>query len=937
MSVASGSKRSRSGSESRPRTPQNQGTGNNSHTSPLDCKVSGSVPHSNRSYKADALQIKLHAETKKFFLGPMPIRDFLDTFLPSLGGVPEPAAPPLPNFERISKDATSISGDGKNRKEHTSEHKMYQPFIDCMNGLQLESLKFVNSSGNGDEDWIIDGLKPDISVYRKESSISGTRFSEMELFIELKPQRRYDPFESKPRASSKSREGFVKATPSAQHILGQMISYVIAQLGSGFRTHVFSVLILGDTARFIRWDRAGAVVTEPIEYTKESTDFAEFFRRFDRLTPEQRGHDTTVSIPTAEELAKAREAFTPIRRVLESDESFQSRCDEILGQTFYNVQSLVGRASRGSPVFDLKTGRICYLKDTWRIDSSLLSREGDIYERLHKHSVPHVATLVDEGDVWNVKATTRAYSVSAGANVLQESPQADGEPLNDTNAINAEGSSYTKDVLTAQSSVEPFPRHRAVTTTESDGDAPHATQDTSTTNPQSSNTIELGHSISNSQDSERREDFPTKSNIETVDHNPPVIPTNARTSSLNSDAGLTQSNAQAQGETETMHATITQSLADRPWVYGSRRRLPGYIHYRLVLGTVGRDLTSFRSTKEMLTAIADAMEAHGKAYEDAGILHRDISPGNIMITEDGEGFLIDWDLAKDVHEQSAVRQGRTGTWQFISAALLLNPRGKRHTYANDLESFLHLVTFLCVRYSSSSLSSDELGDYLEMFDEDKTVNRGGASFVTGGLMKERALSKGKYIPEDLTFPNRPKLRSLLKRFSTRFKRLYKDDDGEAEIREGLEGAEQAFIDEAVAKSRAQRAKAIDNLHKWSGEGQSIHAEFKEALRDGSAWPVDDKSQLMAILRPYFAIVEITPATIKRRTEMSNKKRSKQTTSYGSSCMTGSRAISTVSTDELYGSGRLPSMHESDEGGEHAMDGCDDGGPPKKRSRAHISL
>ena len=30
----------------------------------------------------------------------------------------------------------------------------------------------------------------------------------------------------------------------------------------------------------------------------------------------------------------------------------------------------------------------------------------------------------------------------------------------------------------------------------------------------------------------------------------------------------------------------------------------------------------------------------------ANILHRDISAGNIMITEEGRGLLVDWDLSK---------------------------------------------------------------------------------------------------------------------------------------------------------------------------------------------------------------------------------------------------------------------------------------------------
>jgi RIO-like serine/threonine protein kinase len=40
--------------------------------------------------------------------------------------------------------------------------------------------------------------------------------------------------------------------------------------------------------------------------------------------------------------------------------------------------------------------------------------------------------------------------------------------------------------------------------------------------------------------------------------------------------------------------------------------------------------------------------AHTAAYEKAHILHRDISAGNIMITDNGSGMLIDWDLSKKV-------------------------------------------------------------------------------------------------------------------------------------------------------------------------------------------------------------------------------------------------------------------------------------------------
>jgi serine/threonine protein kinase len=35
----------------------------------------------------------------------------------------------------------------------------------------------------------------------------------------------------------------------------------------------------------------------------------------------------------------------------------------------------------------------------------------------------------------------------------------------------------------------------------------------------------------------------------------------------------------------------------------------------------------------------------------AGFLHRDVSPGNIIITPDGKGLLIDWDLSKPLTQE----------------------------------------------------------------------------------------------------------------------------------------------------------------------------------------------------------------------------------------------------------------------------------------------
>ncbi|KAH9989991.1 hypothetical protein BJV77DRAFT_925993, partial [Russula vinacea] len=57
------------------------------------------------------------------------------------------------------------------------------------------------------------------------------------------------------------------------------------------------------------------------------------------------------------------------------------------------------------------------------------------------------------------------------------------------------------------------------------------------------------------------------------------------------------------------------------------------------------------------------------------ILHRDFSPGNIIIGSDGTGLLIDWDLSKptsttDGKVETPRRVARTGTWQFMSGMLI---------------------------------------------------------------------------------------------------------------------------------------------------------------------------------------------------------------------------------------------------------------------------
>ncbi|PBK67855.1 hypothetical protein ARMSODRAFT_1085875 [Armillaria solidipes] len=165
--------------------------------------------------------------------------------------------------------------------------------------------------------------------------------------------------------------------------------------------------------------------------------------------------------------------------------------------------------------------------------------------------------------------------------------------------------------------------------------------------------------------------------------------------------------------------TIGHGYASKAWARAHHqiRRLIGHL---IVLITKGRPLESFETGKQLVSCVADAMEAHQKAYALAGLLHRDISVGNIMMTLDRKnrrGILIDWDhcvLVSRVRQSSRI--SRTGTWQFVSAHLLDNPNAE-YSIVDDRESALYVLVWVALRNLRHSLPPELLKDTLSIFDK----------------------------------------------------------------------------------------------------------------------------------------------------------------------------------------------------------------------------
>ncbi|KAI0333041.1 hypothetical protein GY45DRAFT_1320339 [Cubamyces sp. BRFM 1775] len=174
-------------------------------------------------------------------------------------------------------------------------------------------------------------------------------------------------------------------------------------------------------------------------------------------------------------------------------------------------------------------------------------------------------------------------------------------------------------------------------------------------------------------------------------------------------------------------------------------------HYRLVVNEVGKPLSEFKNMEELVGLILLSISAHGEAYERKGLIHRDISAGNILIcpqlvrSEDGTveeiatPLLADWELAKRVNDpdEKARQPDRTGTWQFMSASALSHP-AKRILVQDDMESFFHLLVYYAIRFLPHNCA--DVGRFMDLyFDGHEDLN----GVVYGGEKKLNTMVHGK--------------------------------------------------------------------------------------------------------------------------------------------------------------------------------------------------
>ena len=285
-------------------------------------------------------------------------------------------------------------------------------------------------------------MKPHICCYlprhvdnvERAPSSSRIDLGYAELFIDVKPDPSHDFFvDPEPTADRGSHEFLAQSDEDAfakhrDRAFGQHIAYAAEVFARQHRLFLFSISMSGSLARFIRWDRAGCIVSESFDIRAHPEILCEFLGRFAQTDDTGRGHDITVEPALPEEEQLFRDAIREhVRLQLACDgdaldkavsEHYQPghitamyvmahyhmASEESIGRFLVSRPvassiNLTGRGTRGWWGVDPSTRQVVFLKDTWRIGHYGYVTEGEALGRMGDAGVRNIPSLVWHGDV----------------------------------------------------------------------------------------------------------------------------------------------------------------------------------------------------------------------------------------------------------------------------------------------------------------------------------------------------------------------------------------------------------------------------------------------------------------------------------------------------------------------------------------------------------
>ncbi|TFY51109.1 hypothetical protein EVG20_g11163, partial [Dentipellis fragilis] len=657
-------------------------------------KLSTHVPFSSTYRGLDAIKEKMCSESCGAFVGPMDPMDFLKAFVP----------PPSAQEGGEQRKMPEVSF--KKMSEAKNEFDMYPIYIKICKRL--------------DKDHIMRYYDTHSKTDPRFRSDARTDFCLAERADEFKFKNLVDPFDDKP---NKSAYPFESCTKDGKETRGQITAYAAAMLELQFRTFVFSVLIMGEFARLIRWDRSGAIVTRAFNYQEDPEPLAQFLWRYNFLTRAQRGFDESVKVvETTNDTPDQDKAKEELKKYIGSNagrnpEMFLLRMIPLDVSPPALNKTLPRRASSPS---DTSSDRYAPPSDGPSSPSDGVPSPSD--------GPPSPSVGPSSPSIGPSSPSVRPSSPSVGPpSPLDEPPLPTDEPT-----------------------VPPATCYYAHEETPDDG------WDYYVLAPRMSDRSPFGRATRslyvydrfNGQVRHLKDTNRIISPSHTVEHE--II------DDLNEKDVKHISTVHAAWDVAPRgecYDSVTPTFCDDeridplfapPDVRHHRARRV-YRAYRLITHELGTPLWKFKNWKQVVQAMIDILEGELdcctlKVFTDidfpisfvaldgaeqAGWRHRDVSVGNIMIC-DGHGLLIDWDACQKSAYMNCKDRTRvpdlTGTWQFISMCRLRDVSG-RHDARDDLESAFWVLLWLALNFAVHSLTPDDLKDQLKtIFDDCKLLN-----------------------------------------------------------------------------------------------------------------------------------------------------------------------------------------------------------------------
>ena len=389
----------------------------------------------------------------------MPVQEFLNEFFPIPPGSVGTETELSENGVEYDKINFASIPDSLNREDEMCgglvSTKQLIVYPDILIDFQCHELNmiaqargfiFCNAHEYTEGLGVAGTVKPDIGLFRIEDKHRGhlfnikkssgnkpssyvARMGLAHVFIGAKNNANQDIFADPPLDPPPNWKFTVdtwnedKDAQSRISALGQNAHYAHLVQIFQFRTCTFSLTISGSTARIMRWDRSGVLVTEAFDYKAAPQTLIEFVWRFINAKPVQQGSDPTAKFTdSAMDLKAFLEAITSHVRLQlalgpetpEKDleeEVNKHYSDRVLtcltignrcvwvSRPMWVSHAIVGHCTVGYWGVLCDTKEVVFVKDIWRTNVEGVELEGDILSRLKKKGVRQIPTAICHGDV----------------------------------------------------------------------------------------------------------------------------------------------------------------------------------------------------------------------------------------------------------------------------------------------------------------------------------------------------------------------------------------------------------------------------------------------------------------------------------------------------------------------------------------------------------